>query len=83
MTDKTKDELDTAIRNWHVLNKTLRTFTEVDCKNALNRELAGNRREDIAIRLHTRYCTLRQARERDEIMVAVADIPSFLTGVPK
>ena len=80
MTEKTKDELDTAISNWHVLNKTLRTFTESDCKNALNRELVGNRRQDIAIRLHTRYCTLRQAREQSEIIASITDIPAFLGG---
>ena len=81
MTEKTKDELDAAIRNWHILNKTLRTFTEADCKNALNRELVGNRRKDIAIRLHTRYCSLRQERERNEIIASVTDVPAFLVGV--
>ena len=73
-------QLDEALSSWHTINKALRTFTEADCKNALNRELVGNRRKDIAIRLHTRYCTLRQVRERNELIESLSDVPAFLVG---
>jgi hypothetical protein len=35
---------------------------------ALNAERVGERRVSIMQRLHQRYCTLRQSRERIEIM---------------
>jgi hypothetical protein len=78
MTDLTKDQLDTALASWQTINKAISSFTEVDCKNALQREMVGNRREDIAIRIHQRYNKLRSERERREISVALMDKPSFL-----
>lgn len=78
MTDLTKDQLDTALASWQTINKAISSFTEVDCKNALQREMVGNRREDIAIRIHQRYCKLRLQRERNEITSALMNKPAFL-----
>lgn len=74
----TDDELDAAIANWQVLNKTIARMSEMDVKNALNRELVGNRRKDVIKRLHQRFCILRNARERDELMKSLEDTPVFL-----
>jgi len=74
----TDDELDAAIANWQVLNKTIARMSEMDVKNALNRELVGNRRKDVTKRLHQRFCILRNSRERDELMKSLEDTPVFL-----
>ena len=76
--EMTKDELDTALISWQTINKALKDFTEVDVKNALNRELMGDRRKDVAIRLHQKFSILRSARERIELVESLKDTPVFL-----
>jgi hypothetical protein len=77
----TKDELDTILTSWHTVNKALSGMTEQDIKDAIQRELVGNRRKDVVIRLHQRMSILRAAREREELVAAVTDVPAFLVGV--
>ena len=81
--EMTKDELDTALTSWQTINKALKDFTETDVKNALNRELVGNRRKDVAIRLHQKFSILRSARERTELIESLKDTPVFLNTVFK
>lgn len=57
--------------NWRELNKNLPDMSEDDVLKALEEELEGRKRSVIAIRLHQRFCTLRQARERLGILEVV------------
>lgn len=77
----TNADIDAAISNWHVLNKELKHFDEAECKQAMHRELVGNRRKAIMQRIHTRYCKLRQAREFADLCSAL-DQPIFVTAMP-
>ena len=75
----TKDEVDDILTSWTRLNKVLGNLTEADVKMAMNREMVGNRRKDIVIRLHQRYTILRSARERAELVEALVEpVPEFL-----
>lgn len=76
--DLTNDELDGFLASWQTINKAAKGFSETDLKNALNRELVGNRRKDVAIRLHQTLSKMRTAREREELLVALDDTPVFL-----
>jgi hypothetical protein len=53
---------------WRSLNQKLRSMTEEEALAALEAERVGPRRVSILQRLHQRYCTLRQSRERVEIL---------------
>jgi HSP20 family molecular chaperone IbpA len=77
----TNDEIDEVLRSWASMNKALPEMTEVDLKTAISRELSGNRRKDVAIRMHQRYTVLRAKRERQELSEAITDVPAFLVGV--
>lgn len=81
MADMTKEQLTKAIGSWQTINKAIGEFTEVDCKTAINMELMGKRRKDVASRIHQKYCTLRTNRERAELVSALIDAPKFLTPV--
>lgn len=74
----TKDEIDNVLRSWHTLNKAIGAMTEVDCKQALEREMSGNRRKDLAVRIHQKYNSLRLTRERTEMVNLLSDVPAFL-----
>jgi hypothetical protein len=77
----TDHELDIKTANWKVLNKNLRELTEEELKRALSRNLAITFNKDIAVRLHQRYCALRDARERAEVISAFDEpMPDFLGG---
>jgi hypothetical protein len=54
--------------NWRKLNRELSTFTESEVLAMLNTERASHCRLAILERLHQRYCTLRNTRERLEIL---------------
>ena len=79
-TDLTNDELDGFLASWQSINKVVKDFSETDLKNALNRELVGNRRKDVAIRLHQTLGKVRNRRERDELVAALDDTPVFLSS---
>jgi len=54
--------------NWRSLHSKLGRLTEQEVYDLLQQELKGDKRSSILERLHQRYCTLRAARERIEIM---------------
>ena len=54
--------------NWRELNDRLPSLTEDEILALLNAERATHRRVSILQRLHQRYCALRDARERLEIL---------------
>jgi hypothetical protein len=54
--------------NWRSLNNILDTLPEDEVLRLLNEERGNRRRVSILTRLHQRYCSLRAARERVEIL---------------
>jgi len=54
--------------NWREFNKQLPFMTEERLAQLLAEERVGKRRLSILERLHQRYCVLRAARERAEIL---------------
>jgi hypothetical protein len=54
--------------SWRSLNDQLPTLTEEEVFAMLTHESLNERRSSILERLHQRYCALRDARERIEIM---------------
>jgi hypothetical protein len=54
--------------SWRSLNDKLPTMTEEEVFAMLTHESLNERRSSILQRLHQRYCALRDARERIEIM---------------
>ena len=77
-TELTNDQIDTYLASWQTINKVAKDMNEADLKATLNRELVGNRRKDICVRLHQTYSKLRAAREREELLAALGDTPVFL-----
>ena len=73
-------ELDKMTSNWKVLNANLKAFTEDELKRAIARKVAVPNSKDSAIRLHQRYCAVRDAREREEILAVYEPIPDFIGG---
>lgn len=53
---------------WRSLNQKLSSLTEDELKGMLEDELQGAKRVSILQRLHQRYCTLRQTRERIDLL---------------
>ena len=54
--------------SWRSLNDQLPTLTEEEVFAMLTHESLNERRSSSRQRLHQRYCALRDARERVEIM---------------
>jgi hypothetical protein len=54
--------------SWRSLNDQLPTMTEEEVFAMLTHESMNERRSSILERLHQRYCALRDARERIEVM---------------
>jgi hypothetical protein len=54
--------------NWASLNDRLPKLTEKQVWTMLQTELETYRRTSYLTRLHQRYCALRDAREREEIL---------------
>lgn len=54
--------------SWRALNDKLPSLTEDEVMTLLNQERAVDRRVAFLQRLHQRYCALRDARERREIL---------------
>jgi hypothetical protein len=53
---------------WRALNDKLAGLSETEILDLLNRERSNERRVSHLQRLHQRYCALRDARERQEIL---------------
>lgn len=56
---------------WRSLNDALTSMTEEEVLKLLYEERTGARRVMMLTRLHQRYCALRDARERLEILSEV------------
>jgi hypothetical protein len=54
--------------SWRALNDVLTSKSEDEVLELLNQERAHFKRVAVLQRLHQRYCTLRDARERHEIL---------------
>ena len=54
--------------SWRALNDQLPTLTEDEVFAMLTDELNTEKRSSILQRLHQRYCALRDARERVEVL---------------
>lgn len=54
--------------SWRALNDRLPSLSEGEVLELLNRERAIDRRVAFLQRLHQRYCALRDARERREVL---------------
>lgn len=54
--------------SWRALNDRLHAMSEDEVFAMLTHESLNDRRSSILQRLHQRYCALRDARERVEIM---------------
>jgi hypothetical protein len=54
--------------NWTELNVQISGMSEKQVMRMIEVELATHRRASHLTRLHQRYCKLRDARERDEIL---------------
>lgn len=54
--------------SWRALNDQLPTLTEEQVFAMLTDELNNEKRSSILQRLHQRYCALRDARERVEVL---------------
>jgi hypothetical protein len=55
-------------QSWRALNDQLPAMTEEQVYALLTQELQTEKRSSHLQRLHQRYCALRDARERVEIM---------------
>ena len=54
--------------SWRALNNQLSMMSEEEVLSLLQMEKHGEKRASVLQRLHQRYCALRDARERLEIM---------------
>lgn len=59
--------------HWRWLTKDLKTLNEAEVQRLLFMEVDNEKRRDIVIRLHQRYCTLRAKRERQELLQQIAE----------
>lgn len=57
-----------ALTNWDLLNDHVNDMSEKELQAAINVEVSYDRRKHFLIRLHARYCKLRNARERTELL---------------
>ena len=53
--------------SWRKLNEVLSDLDEEEVVKLLENEKIGARRAMVMIRLHQRFCTLRLARERNQL----------------
>jgi hypothetical protein len=53
--------------SWRKLNEVLSDLDEEEVVKLLENEKIGARRAMVLIRLHQRFCTLRMARERNQL----------------
>lgn len=53
---------------WRSLNDAISSLTETEVKALMEEEKTGRKRVSHLLRLHQRYCALRDARERMELL---------------
>lgn len=54
--------------NWREMTERINDFDEDQLYDLIEAELKGQRRKSMLIRLHQRFCAVRDARERQEIL---------------
>lgn len=54
--------------SWRALNEKLSSMTEEEVLKMLQIEVSKDKRASYIQRLHQRFCTLRDARERMELL---------------
>lgn len=59
--------------HWRWLTSDLKTLSEAEVKRLLFMEVDNEKRRDIVIRLHQRYCALRAKRERAELLQQITE----------
>lgn len=59
--------------HWRWLNTDLHTLSEEQVLRLLHMEVDYEKRRDIVIRLHQRYCAMRAKRERAEWLRQITD----------
>ena len=65
-----------ALKDWRSLNNVLSALREDQLEQMLLVECAEKKRLDIAVRVHQRYCQVRTARERGEVMAQCEKVKS-------
>ena len=63
-----------ALKSWRSLQGVIAVLTEEQVKEMLEHEMDNQKRGMIVVRLHQRLSTLRDARERKDIMVKMGKI---------
>lgn len=58
--------------SWRELNSKLSGMSEPELLELIESELKGAKRTTVLVRLHQRYTMVRAARERDEMIKALA-----------
>lgn len=56
------------IDNWLTLNSNLKSYTEEELRVLIEDEIENDKRPTFVVRLHQRYCIVRGARERVELL---------------
>lgn len=67
---------DMALKDWRSLNNVLSALTEAQLEKMLLVECAEKKRLDIAVRIHQRFCQVRTARERGDVMTQCEKVES-------
>lgn len=63
-----------ALKSWRSLQGVIAVLTEDQVKEMLEHEMDNAKRSMIVVRLHQRLSTLRDARERRDIMIKMGKI---------
>jgi len=56
------------MKTWRDIEKALPSLSEQELWDMIQSERTGPRRHTVMLRLHQKYCVLRAARERAEIL---------------
>lgn len=69
MPDKIRQNVvNESLQSWELLNNHISDMNETELKTALSTETQFNRRKQFIIRIHARYCKVRNARERADLL---------------
>ena len=66
--------------NWHLFNATLRTVNEAQAAQLLTGERQGRRRHIYLMRLYGKWSTMRERRERRELLQSVLERQAAYVG---
>jgi len=62
------DEMMAVLKNWKTLNQVIGQLDEPTVTSLLNFETMTKARKSMQVRLHQRYVTLRDERERNYVI---------------